>query len=377
MSKSKSLRNHRFSGPFILVRNEDPAPDAPVQPEDVAILDQAGRPVGNSAAALPVVAATQTHPGVRNASASLATVASQRLTTFVVGLRADPVDDLVSFLAPMVAAGLKFEYLVASNNNNLATVDGDVVGQNGLPGVIVFDAESTASGTLQFRGLETPFTQTDRDGADAVPGWGARQEEERRITRLRNAIVRGRAQRVLAAAATAAGGAVSQAWTGSDDPIALLKADITTVADAIGAREFVRICFGSTAWGYLTGHAKLTGGTSYPYQLSNLQRIADLLELPAGNIKVSYHQAVSSKQGLTSAKGRIFTAAEAYIFGCSPTPTLDDPSFLKTFYMNLNGQPMSAYQWNPHPLVTNLGVAYYDLVKATNAAAVVRRTYTV
>lgn len=346
----KTLRRRNAAGPILAASNE-------AAPVDLT----AGAGVPGAAAG--------------NASTALTGVTNERVTSYIAGMRADSLQALCDFMFPGVPAGLKFDYRVANRDNVLMVADNDVVGLNGLPAVVTFDGDTFQTGTLQFRGLEFPISEGEEAAWNAMPGWSAQMEINRRAAMLRQAIIRGRALRGLTLMNAAAAVGDTVALLGTSNPIPTLKADIQTVAEATGDRSMVRVVIGSSVWGWLTDHPMLLGGSSYPAVAVTKQRLADLLELPAENIMVSYSQMCSSKQGKTSAKSYLFAADEAYFFGASQSPTQDDPSAAKTFYLASNGQMMSAYDYQPHPTQKRTGLKYYEKIIVTNSAAIKHRKY--
>ena len=350
----KLMRRRNAGGPVLAAANASPA---------------AGTVDLTAASGVPGIAAG-------NASTALAGVTNERVTSFISGLKPDSLEALCNFMFPGVPSGLKFDYRVANRDNVLMVADNDLVGLNGLPAVITFDGDTFQTGTLQFRGLEFPISEGEEAAWNAMPGWSAQMEINRRAQMLRQAIIRGRALRglTLFAAAAATGGA--QALLGTANPVPTIKADIQTVAEATGDRSMVRAVIGSSVWGWLTDHPMLLGGSQYPAVAVTKQRVADLLELPVENIMVSYSQMCASKQGKASAKSYLFAADEAYYFGASQSPGLDDASAAKTFYLASDGQMMSAYDYQPHPTQKRTGLKYYEKIVVTNAAAIKHRQYT-
>jgi hypothetical protein len=304
-----------------------------------------------------------------NASTALAAAPLQRLSTFAVGYPSDNADAVAQFIAPYVPAPIKFDYQVNPLANAFVGVEDDGIGANGLPMVIRGDAKSTVSATLQWRGLETPFTEFERQIAGSIPGGSVQMEEDERMQLLVESTRRGRLLRIIAAAAASTGGATAKTWNSSADPIYDLRAEIKTIANVAGGRQNVRILFGSDAFEVISNHATLKGGVQYAQQVVDEAYIARLLGLPVGNVMISYVQVVSSKQGKTTTKADLLTGGDLYLFGCVPTPNRQDGSFMKTFAMQMAGGYYGAYSWQPHPNVTNLGLSYYERIAVTNATA--------
>ena|GEM_PF-5288841 len=345
-----------------------------VAPEDVMLYDEAGRLLGNG------------RPGsgeqgdgivLANASVALATAPVQRLTTYVNGLPIQPVEQLSNFLAPRVDAGLVFDYEVMDQDNQFAKIEDDVVGLNGLPGVVHWDPDSTTQKQLQFRGVETPYDHSAQQLDASIPGRSTAQGEQRRVRRLRAAIERGRLARIVSLIGDT-GSASDIDFSSDNDPISAIQDEIhDLLATCPVPRQYVRILFGSSGWKTLTQHAYLTGGGNFARQMVTRQQVADFLELPAENIQVSYVQAATSKQGKTAAKSVMVGGTTVLFFVSAPNAQDDgDASFAKTFSMRLNGQYMYAYRNTTHQAlnVYNVGLAYYEATAITYTNGLVRRT---
>lgn len=357
----------------IIALHEDPAP----APAPAPVIDPASVVINGAPAdrGLPPNTQPAAAPVATHASAALAVVPDTRLTNFAVGYPQDEIGALAEFMAPSVPAPLKFDYLVRSKTNAYGTVGNDLVGIGGLPPVVTFDTESTTSAVLQNRGLETQMDDAEEKAFDAAPGWSAALEWEDRLAMLLDWQRRGRLQRVIAAAAAAAGSATGKTWNAAANPISDLFTEIETIALLAGGVQNVRLVFGRTAWSILKFQAKVAGGTDYTkLDTVSKQRIADMLEVPIANIMVTYLQVTSSAQGVTAATTDLFTAAEIYIFAALSSPNRRSPDFMKRFYMPFNGQGQYVYAYQPHPLVRRKGTANYEHIAVTNSAAVKRLT---
>jgi len=363
----------------LLALNEQPAdPAAAVPPAVPAAIDPASvvinTPAGPANNTLPagVVPPAQTL-AANNASTALVLVPDQRLTAFAVGYPADDLETMANFLAPQVPAPLKFSYVTHSKANAFGVIQDDIVGINGLPALVQVDPGSTTEATLQFRGLEVQMMSSEEEAFNAVPGGSAEMEWQDRLALVLDWMRRGRLQRIIAAAVASYGAGTGKTWTSnSNNPLSDLDAEITTIAKLAGGRQNVRLAIGATAWNTMKYHKILAGdGTNQKQDPATKQWLADKLEIPVGNIYISYLQVESAKQGKTSSTTDLFTAADVYIFAASQNPNRRDPTFMKTFVM---GGGRSVYQYQPHPLISRRGVAYWEKIAVTNAAAVKRLT---
>lgn len=342
--------------------------------DGVMLLDSAGR-------ALPELSAPNgarvmecnASAVVSNASVAGATAEARRLTAYAVAHPGEDLMDLVNFVAPGVEAGYKFSYVETPVANTRAVVDTDGVGAGGLPSMVQFDARSRKESTLSLHGLETPLHMIDLDAASSAPGWSAAQERQERTVWLRDLVIRGIASRTIKALASAAGQATPLTWDEEADPIQDLHSRIGAIALDAGGRAKVHCLFGQTAWETLKFHPKLKGGADFPYALLNRDDVAGLLDIPASNIMVSDHQAVSSGQGVSPATmAPLLTTADVYLYGRQALPSRDDMSFMKRFVMKLHGAELWVYTYSNHPMTEVIGVAYYESIQTTNAAAVAR-----
>jgi hypothetical protein len=345
-----------------------------VPPESVLLFDEHGRTLGNGR-----VGTGEGGDGVilANASVALATAPIQRLTTYVNGLPMQPVEQLANFLAPRVDAGLVFDYEVLDQDNQFAKIEDDVVGLNGLPGVVHWDPDSTTQKQLQFRGVETPYDHSAQQLDASVPGRSVAAGEQKRVRRLRGAIERGRLARIVSLI-SATGSSSTIDFSSDNDPISAIQDEVHSLLETCPVpRQWVRILFGSSGWKTLTQHVYLTGGGNFARQMITKQQIANHLELPVENIEISYVQAASSLQGKTSSKAVMIGGTTVLFFICAPNPQDDgDASFAKTFSMKLNGQYMYAYRNVTHAAlnVYNVGLAYYENTAITYTNGLVRRT---
>jgi len=325
----------------LIAAHEEPAA-ATIQitgPDGQAIAGNAGGP--------PVQAARV----AAHASASLATLADQRLTGYVAGYPGYAgLQQLMDFIAPPVPVARKFSFVTDALNNAFAVTDDDRVGPGGLPAVVRLDPKTVTEKTAVMRGLETPFPYDEQNAAAAELGNSVEAEANRRARFLANSIQRGIFTRLLAVMNAAKGEATSVSFASGTDPINALETHLQTVADACGDRAQVRVLFGSTAWATLRQHAKLTGSGVAARKAVTLADIAAQLELPAENVRVSYHLATTSKEGVTNTKSQLLGGTQIWVFAARNGVTEDDPSAFKRFYVPLGGQQMMAYRYQPHPL---------------------------
>lgn len=309
----------------------------------------------------------------QNASSAMGLVPDTRLTNFAVGYPVDSIEEVANFLAPSVPSALSFKYRVRSKANAYGTIDNDIVGIGGLPGLVTFDDDTLVAGTLKSRGLECQMDVQEEAAYNATPGWSAEQEWQDRLAQVLDFQRRGKIQRILAAAAAVTGAATGKTWNSAADPIGALRTEVNIIAKLVGGAQNVRLLIGSDAWEILVNHATIAGGTNYARVPLTIALLATYIGVPPANIQLNFLQVVSTKQGVTTTTVTdLLTPAEIWIFAAFQTPNRNDASFIKQFTMTFNGADRYVYTYNPHPLMVRKGNAMYDLVKVTNSVAVKR-----
>jgi hypothetical protein len=68
----------------------------------------------------------------------------------------------------------------------------------------------------------------------------------------------------------------------------------------------------------------------------------------------------------------MWTNTNVLIYGCQQNANQDDPSLIKRFTMQEQGQSFWVYTYNPHPLVEKVGIAYWECIKTTKFDGAVR-----
>lgn len=342
-----------------------------VDPNTQQIVDARGNAAGAEIPADRVARA--------NASAATENAYAQTLSDFVVGQQDEEYQPLIDFLAPTVQAPFLFRYRVKNVANAFAVMENTGFGVNGRPQAIRLDKDSSVLGQLQSHGLMSWLTRDELDLSSADPQWGQDNEVESVTMDLRNMDLRGTLLRILSLFATSAGAAESLTWDAETNPVDAMRTNIKNVADEYGTRAGVRVVWGSDAWELFANHALIRGtGTEYPMQAVSMARAAELLGIPEGNMRVSYHQALTTKQGKTAAKSDAFTASQIYIYGASQNPSRNDNTFVKRFRGPYNGQDLWAFRYGisdgSDPFRENFGFVYRELLSATNSSAVERLT---
>lgn len=355
----------RFGGRAVERANEEPAPSLS---GEFRVLDAQGRDMGMGTVAgegdgrYAVVRA--------NAITAQAAAVSPLLTNYANGYPQDNVQEVVNWFAPQVPVPAIFQYRNPALANELGTVTNDQVGYTGEPQIVGIDPESLVPGQLIFRGLETSFTQQDRTLAAAMLGNSAELERQRRIRFLLGQVRRGRAARVYAAVAAAAGAASAVTIYKDDDPYKILRTYLQNAILEAGSPEYVRICMGYSNEAGFQDHPLLNGVTAGQRRTVTMADIALGLGIPAANLRTSWHQVVTTAQGRTAAKSVLIGGDQFWIFVCRPNPSEEDNSWMKTFTLagQGNGQdPFSVYTYEPHPLFERMGLSYWELLKVTNS----------
>jgi len=344
------------------------APPETPDPSTVVIVNEHGQPIPGAESDPEIV--------IPNASTVLGGTAVDHLTTFVQGLPMGEIEQVADFLSPRLDAGLAYEYELEPDANQFGRVDNDIVGYNGLPGIIQLDPRTKTTGQLMFRGLELPYGHTDQALDASVPGRSVAWGEERRTRRVNAFIERGRLARLLALLdANVSGSNIN--FKSDNDPINAVDDVITLLSETCACpRSWIRMLWGTTAWKYMRQHAFLTGGGAFARVTTSKAWICDALEVAQDQLMVCSVQATTSKQGKTHAKAMILGGTTINFFVQPPASQPEDPAWAKTFAMRLKGGFKYAYRNTTHAAlnVYNVGVAYYEDMKCTNADAVLQRT---
>jgi hypothetical protein len=297
------------------------------------------------------------------------------LTAYASGM---PIADLsadVEFFIPSVQTPKTFKYYVQSAKESYGVIGDDGVGENGLPKIITLPAGSTQTGVNTNRGLDTPINLDDLQSAIQSQGWSEALEKQARIDVLSSYIDKARYLRAMALGETAAGTPTS--WVANAAAsLANLKAHITTIAKKVGGRNNVRVLMGSTAYTLLqTGIISITQAYN-PATPITQATIAQALEIPQANLRVSYTEINTKAAGLDKALAPIMTATRVFVFGATTAPTRDDPSWAKCFWSMRSGVRRYVYTYSNHPNVEYLGIGYLESMTATNTDAIMALTAT-
>lgn len=348
------------------------------------VMDNAQIQAGNAGVALALIGRQNAGDEQRvvipvqigNAVTALATAPIQRLQSYVQGLPMQPIEQAAEFIFPRTGAGLLFDYESAPLANQLAVVDDDTVGYNGLPRVIVFDKGTTTTKRLIFRGVETPYDAGDQQIDAAVPGRSILNGEQYRARRLAYAIELGRLKRAIALVEASVLTEGTLDFSSDNDPIIALQTAIEALLDTWPVPlDWIRILFGKTAWLNLIQHKYLTGGGVFQRQLVTKAQIAQHIGLSESQIEVSRIQAITSKQGVASTtKSVVFGASKVLIFIAAPGGNQEDPSFGRTFTLDQGGAWKRVYRHVTHDGlgVYNIGEAYWENMIVTSSTGLLR-----
>jgi prepilin-type N-terminal cleavage/methylation domain-containing protein len=354
--------NLRHGGPLVSRANEDTGATPQFEILDAAgnSLGMAGQVEGN---------AGQYQVSRANATTMSAATISPELTAFATGHPPQAYEALLEHFAPFVPAPVIFQYRAKALANQMGSETRDEIGASGVPSVVYIDPESMVDARLMFRGLETPFSEQDRQMA-TIPGNSVEMERQDRVDFLLQNISGGRAVRTYAAIQAAAGAATAVTIYTDADPFKALRTYLEPVILEAGSPMNVRIVMGYQVLNGFKDHPLANGTGAGLRQGVTDAYIAEQLGIPQANIMTSWHQVVESKQGKTQSKSVLIGATQMYIYVCHPTPNRNDNSWLKTFTLNTTPDAgnLQTYTHNPHPMVEMIGTKYWELLKNTNAA---------
>jgi hypothetical protein len=255
------------------------------------------------------------------------------LTNYAQGLAQDIRSALADFLAPVVRVSASIGQFKSFSNKNDFQVYGTARAVGGTANRISFDADDS-SFNCQPQALEIAIDDSERDAA----GDDQLGMEQAKVQTVVSTAVLAHEDQVITAikAGVSATGGVGVWSDAGNDPVAEIDAAIEAIANATGIMPN-RIAFGLSAWTKFRNHpkvvAKLPGA-----QLIGLTtgQAAQLLLNPGLEIKVGVLGKDTAKLGQTKSAANV-VGSEVFVFCASPSPTVYDPSFAKTFMAGSGG----------------------------------------
>jgi hypothetical protein len=260
---------------------------------------------------------------MNRASASM----NPTLTTYAQGLVVNLNSALAEFLAPTVLVPATIgNFKKYDDHNAFQNVD-TLRGLGGPARRLDFEATSP-SYNCKPNALEATMDDAERD----AEGNATQRAQEMKVAALVSSAIVSHEVKVLAAITSAVAAVAGRgAFSSPDiDPIDQIDEQIATIANATGMLPN-RIVLGLGAWRILRGNAKVkarlsgvkTGGFT-------LEDFAGTLLNPSIEARVGVLVKSTTKMPKTDAKSNI-VGDEVFIYYASPSPTVYDASFAKTF----------------------------------------------
>jgi uncharacterized protein (DUF1697 family) len=252
------------------------------------------------------------------------------LTNYARGLAQDISASLATFLAPeVVVAAATGQYKSFDDKNTFQVIDTSRA--VGGPAKRLEFAASDPTYNCLPQALEIAIDDHERD--EAGQNDPLRLEEAKTQTLVSSAITSHEAKVFGIVSALTASSNIALA---SDDPIAKLDEQIEALATDTG-RMPNRLVIGLPLWNKLRNNAKVIA--RFPGAASvgvTMSQFSSLLLNPSIDIRVGILAKDTAKLGAAKANVNII-GQQLVIFHASQSPTLYDPSFMKTFRLRRGG----------------------------------------
>jgi hypothetical protein len=252
------------------------------------------------------------------------------LTNYARGLSQDISATLANFLAPeVVVPAATGQYKNFDDKNTFQVVDTSRA--VGGPAKRLEFAASDPTYNCLPQALEIAIDDHERD--EAGEGDPLRLEEAKTQTLVSSAVTSHEAKVFAALTSLAAAANITLA---SDDPIAKLDEQIEALATDTG-RMPNRLVIGLPLWNKLRNNAKVIA--RFPGAASigvSMAQFSSLLLNPSIDIRVGILAKDTTKLGGFKANVNII-GQQLVIFHANASPTLYDPSFMKTFRLRRGG----------------------------------------
>lgn len=247
----------------------------------------------------------------------------QYLTDYAQGIGMGSIDPTAQLLAPVVRVGSPIGKYKSFDSQNSFQVP-DTARAVGGPATRLEFAASDADYNCTPRALEIGVDDIERSGGDPI---GIEQAKAKTLVLTAS---RSHAVEVANKALTVAA-AATPAWStpGTGNPIQDLNTQIDALVTAIG--EFpTDIVFGVTAWRYFVQHDKVADKFKSGVVTPQTVQAASLLLAPNVRFTISPLIKDTAKPGAGKNTAQVY-GANIFLFYSAPTPTIYDPSFMKTF----------------------------------------------
>jgi hypothetical protein len=253
-----------------------------------------------------------------------------RLTNYAAGLAQEPAKDgLADFIAPRVGTGVSAGQFKRYSGKNALQVYETARALGGPATRIKFESDDPYY-NCKPHALEAPIDDAERDAAGDVQGAQQALEEAKTSTLVSNAKLSRevRVQTVIDAIVPVAAVGV---WSNPDnDPIKEIDDQIAAITTRTGMMPN-RIAIGLAAWIVIRHHPKVIARQPGAAVVGvNLAQFAAMLANPNIEVRVGVLSKDTKKFGVAKNAVNIF-GAKVLVFIGSTSPTVYDPSFMKTF----------------------------------------------
>jgi len=295
------------------------------------------------------------------------------LTNYARGLAQDLRSALADFIAPeVIVPAATGQYKNFDDKNAFQVLDTSrAVG--GPARRLEFAASDPTYNCLP-QALEIPIDDHERD--EAGRGDPLHLEQAKTQTLVSSAVASHESKvfDAVAAAIAAVGGVGS--WSGSsntNDPVAEIDAQIETLATVTGMMPN-RLVIGLPAWAVIRHNpqvvARFPGAASVGVTRA---QFASLLLNPDLDIRVGVLSRDTTKWGKTKNAQNI-VGSELYLFSGASSPTLYDPSFMKTFRTRRGGVDIVRVYREESSRSDVLAVDWTEDIKVTSSVCAKRIT---
>jgi hypothetical protein len=252
------------------------------------------------------------------------------LTNYARGIAQDVSLSLANFLAPeVIVSAATGQYKNFDDKNTFQTID--TARAVGGPARRLEFAASDPTYNCLPQALEIAIDDHERDEAGQTDP--LRLEEAKTQTLVSSAITSHESKVFGVVSALAA---AYNIVLGTDDPIAKIDDQLEALATETG-RMPNRMVIGLPLWNKLRNNAKVIA--RFPGAASvgvSMMQFSSLLLNPSIDIRVGILAKDTAKMGATKANVNI-VGSQLVMFNSSSSPTLYDPSFMKTFRMRRGG----------------------------------------
>jgi hypothetical protein len=253
----------------------------------------------------------------------------QYLTDYAKGIGFNAADVASRILAPEVIVGSPIGKFKKFDDKNAFQAPDTSRALGGSARRLEFNG-TDGDYNCQPQALEIGIDDAERDSSDAIG------LEQAKIKTVVNSAIRAHGKKVFDKAATVTA-AATPTWSNpaTGNPISDLNAQIEAIVDATG--EFpTHIVLGVTAWRYFVQHDKVSDKFKSGVVTPQTVQAAALLLAPSIEFVVTPLVTDTAKPGVAKSTAQVF-GGNLFILLSSASPSIYDPSFMKTFRTQMGG----------------------------------------